>query len=39
MDRSAKMVILLLTYDQPRQVANPLTSVKFFADFLRTVRT
>lgn len=37
LDRSAKLVILLITYDKPTHSANFLSSTKFFYEYLKSV--
>lgn len=37
LDRSAKLVVLLISYDRPTYTNNPLASIKFFYDYLKTV--
>ena len=37
LDRSAKLVILQLSYDKPTHINNNLASVKFFYDYIKMV--
>lgn len=38
MDHSAKLVILLLSYDKPTGIYNQVYSVEFFVEFLQNVK-